>query len=152
MPKISMTGTRKEHKLSQVQLENFKNLMQQYKDQGYTHLNHGDAIGADAIAHDMAVELGLEIIIHPPDNPKYRANCRTGNVTIRPEDKYKVRNQTIIDNGDVLIALPNTNHEYNRSGTWQCVRQGRVTGIPIVICYPDGRGVQENFNQNKSGR
>jgi len=145
MPKISMTGTRRQNKLTKIQLENFKNLMKQYKDKGYTHLNHGDCIGADAIAHEMAVELGLEIIIHPPDNSKYRANCTTGNVTIRPEDEYKVRNQTIIDNGDVLIALPNTNHEYTRSGTWQCVRQGRKSSIPIIICYPDGRVEREGF-------
>ena len=145
MPKISMTGTRKINRLTEEQLANFRRLMIEYRDKGYTHLNHGDAIGADALAHNMAIELGLKVIIHPPTNPKYRAYCKGDNVTILAEGEYKARNQTIVDNGDVLLALPNTNHEYNRAGTWMAVRQARKSGLPTIICYPDGRVVKENF-------
>ena len=119
--------------------------MMEYRDEGYTHLNHGDCVGADAIAHGIALELGLKVIIHPPTNPKYRAYCNGDNVTILAEGEYKARNQTIIDNGDVLLALPNTNHEFNRSGTWQAVRQARRRILPIIVCYPDGRVIRENF-------
>ena len=148
MPKISMTGTRQELKLTKVQLENFKNLMIQYKEEGYTHLNHGDCIGADAIAHEMAVELGLEIIIHPPDDPKYRANCTTGNVEIMPEKSYRSRNQQIVNNGSVLLALSRGNREINYSGTWMTVRMARKKGMPIVVCYPDGRVESENIPED----
>ena len=146
MPKISMTGTRRQHKLTTVQLENFKNLMRQYKAQGYTHLNHGDCIGADAIAHDMAVELGLEIIIHPPDDSKYRAQCTGRHVEIMPEKSYRARNQQIVNNGAVLLALSRSNTELTYSGTWMTVRMARKKGIPIVICYPDGRVEWENMS------
>ena len=40
--------------------------MREYRDKGYTHLNHGDCVGADALAHDFAIELGLKVIVHPP--------------------------------------------------------------------------------------
>src|SRR5262245_48205790 len=36
-------------------------------------LHHGDAIGADAEAHDIADELDCGIVIHPPDNVTQRA-------------------------------------------------------------------------------
>ena len=36
-------------------------------------LHHGDAIGADAEAHDIAVALGCAVVIHPPENERQRA-------------------------------------------------------------------------------
>ena len=145
MPKISMTGTRRINTLTRQQLTNFKELMKEYRDKGYTHLNHGDCVGADAVAHEIAIELGLKVIVHPPTNPKSRAYCNGDNVTILDAREYKVRNQTLVNNGDILLALPHSNQEYNRSGTWHSVRQARRTKLPIIICYPDGRVERENF-------
>ena len=145
MPKISMTGTRRINTLTKQQLTNFKDLMKEYRNKGYTHLNHGDCVGADALAHDIAIELGLKVIVHPPSNPKSRAYCNGENVLILAEREYKVRNQSLVKNGDVLLALPDSNQEYKRSGTWYSVRQARRTMLPIIICYPDGRVVRENI-------
>lgn len=145
MPKISMTGSRTINTLTQKQLVNFRQLMIEYRDKGYTHLNHGDCQGADEIAHEIAIELGLEIVIYPPDKTKYRANCKGENVTIRPEASYRSRNQAIVNNGHVLLALPNSNCEQLRSGTWMTVRMARKANLPMMICYPDGRILKENF-------
>ena len=85
------------------------------------------------------------MIIHPPTNPKIVHIVMAITSLILAEREYKARNQTIVDNGDVLLALPDTNHEYKRSGTWYSVRQARRTMRPIIVCYPDGRVVRENF-------
>lgn len=145
MPKISITGTRKISGITEKQLVNFRRLIILYRDKGYTHLNHGDCVGADAMAHDIAIELGLEIVIYPPDKVKYRANCKGEKVTIRPEAPYRHRNQAIVNGGHVLIALPNGNCEKMRSGTWMTVRIARKVILPTIICYPDGRVEKENF-------
>ena len=110
MQKISMTGTRTVSGLTHKQLVNFRQLMMEYRDTGYTHLNHGDCVGADQIAHNIAIELGLEIVIYPPSKTKYRANCKGVNVTIRPEASYRNRNQAIVNNGHVLMVLNKKRH------------------------------------------
>ena len=146
MPKISMTGTRKTNKLTQKQRANFRQLMIEYRDKGYTHLNHGDCVGADAFAHDVAIDLGLGIVIYPPDKIEHRANCMGQKVKIQPEAPYRNRNQAIVNNGHVLIALPNSNCEQTRGGTWMTVRMARKLMLPTIICYPDGRIDKENFS------
>ena len=40
---------------------------------GVSELHHGDAMGADAFAHQIAVSLGMRIVVHPPENNRYRA-------------------------------------------------------------------------------
>src|SRR2546421_1503 len=35
--------------------------------------HHGDCIGVDAFAHDVAYDLGYYIFVHPPSDPKFRA-------------------------------------------------------------------------------
>ena len=145
MPKISMTGTRTISGLTQKQLVNFRQLIIEYRDKGYTHLNHGDCVGADAIAHSIAIGLELQVVIYPPNKVECRANCKGGNVTIHPEASYRNRNQAIVNNGHVLMVLPKHNYEQRRSGTWMTVRMARKLNLPIIICYPDGRVVKENF-------
>ena len=145
MPKISITGTRTIDSITQLQLTNFRQLMIEYRDKGYTHLNHGDCQGADEIAHEIAIELGLEIVIYPPEKTEYRANCKGANVAIHSEASYRNRNQAIVNNGHVLLALPKSNFEQLRSGTWMTVRMARKVNLPMMICYPDGRIVKENF-------
>ena len=145
MPKISITGTRKISGITDKQKVNFRQLIILYRDKGYTHLNHGDCVGADALAHEIAIELGLQIVVYPPQKTEYRANCRGEKVTILPEAPYRNRNQAIVNSGHVLIALPKHNHEQHRSGTWMTVRMARKVNVPIMICYPDGRVVKEHF-------
>lgn len=113
--------------------------MMTYRDQGFTHLNHGDCVGADALAHDIALEIGLSVMVYPPIQKKYRAYCTGPRVIIHPEASYRYRNTSLVNSGHVLLALPNKNSESMRSGTWMTVRMARKTGLKIVVCYPDGR-------------
>lgn len=84
--------------------------------------HHGDCVGADAEAHDLAENHCLDIVIHPPDNDKARAFCTGGEV--REPKPYLDRNHDIVEETVVLIACPN-GAEQMRSGTWATVRYAR---------------------------
>lgn len=141
---ITITGTRYTTGLSSVQQQNFERNLHTLLDTGYTYLQHGDACGADSFAHDVALSLGFQIVIHPPSNSKHRAFC-TGGI-VRPVESYQVRNLNMVSSCDMVLALPNTNTEVLRSGTWQTVRMARQKELPIVIFFPDGRVVSEIFH------
>jgi hypothetical protein len=67
-------------------------------------LHHGDALGADAEAHDIAVELDCGIVIHPPDDLRQRAfKIAALNRAPRP---YLDRNKVIVRETSFLIAAP----------------------------------------------
>ncbi len=139
---IAMTGTRKINKLTDVQLENFGNYLALYKTEGFGVFRHGDCVGADEKGHHIAVSLGYSVRIHPPKDSTYRAFCSSDFVA--PELIYKDRNQAMVNNCDMLLALPKGNREEQRSGTWMTIRMARRINLPIVIFYPDGRIVKEN--------
>jgi hypothetical protein len=100
-------------------------------------LHHGDCVGADTGAHSIACDLGLRIVIHPPDDPKLRAWCRPADRTLAPKP-YLQRNRDIVLDTECLIAAPGEAVEQLRSGTWSTVRYARKLGRPIWIINPDG--------------
>jgi hypothetical protein len=104
-------------------------------------LHHGDCIGADYIAHHLAIELGYRVVIHPPNIITKRACCGTsreindGLVTILPLKPYLERNRDIVEACDVLLALPD-GPERQRSGTWSTVRLARRLGKEVSLREP----------------
>ena len=104
---------------------------------GPFQVHHGDAIGGDASAHDIAREFDAEIHIHPPINPKYQAFCQ-GDVNYPAKD-YLVRDLDIVIACDLLIGMPNSYTEKLRSGTWATIRRARKTSTDHVIIYPNGK-------------
>lgn len=98
--------------------------------------HHGDCIGADAQAHDVADERGIMTIAHPPTVATKRA-FKTASVTRKPRP-YIERNRRIVDESDEIIATPAEFEEQLRSGTWSTVRYARRTGKPVTIIFPDG--------------
>lgn len=107
-----------------------------------TEFHHGDCVGADAAAHDVAVTCGWPTHGHPTNIEGKRAFKRC-DVTYPALDPL-VRNQVIVDSIDQLVACPGEMHEVQRSGTWATVRRARKAGIPIVYCYPDGSIEEES--------
>lgn len=83
-------------------------------------LHHGDAIGADAEAHDIAIGLGCAIVVHPPAVETQRAFKAAAE--IRAAKPYLVRNKDIVRETALLIAAPAEPVEQLRSGTWSTVR------------------------------
>lgn len=100
--------------------------------------HHGDCVGADCTAHDLACEVGYRPIIHPPENPVKRAWCKAAPEDIREPKPYLDRNKDIVAESDAMIAAPGEKDEQLRSGTWSTIRHARKLGRRIVIVFPDG--------------
>jgi hypothetical protein len=101
-----------------------------------TALHHGDCVGADAEAHDVARAIGLDITIHPPRIDAKRAWKTSADVR-KPRD-YLARNKDIVRETAMLIATPSEEVEQLRSGTWSTVRFARELGRPVYVIGPDG--------------
>jgi hypothetical protein len=97
-------------------------------------LHHGDCIGADAQIHQMAKKLDIQIVIHPPDDPRKRAYCQGSHYMA--EKPYLIRNHNIVNSSDLLIAAPKEHQEILRSGTWATIRYGKKQNKKIQIFYP----------------
>ena len=102
-----------------------------------TLFHHGDCIGADEEADELAKGLGIPRHIHPPLNTSKKAYC-TGEYTSEPKD-YRSRNLDIVQAADILFAAP-SGPEANlpRSGTWMTIRMARRHNVPLKIIWPDG--------------
>ena len=64
---IGFTGTQQGMTLRQKQQLN--EILRDLYDKGNRWFHHGDCIGADAEAHDIATAIGYHILVHPPINP-----------------------------------------------------------------------------------
>ena len=102
-----------------------------------SEFRHGDCIGADSDAHQIVLDLGIEIRIHPPIIEAKRAFCK-GAIEVFPVKDYLARNKDIVNATEVLIATPGEFAMELRSGTWSTVRYGLKTNKWVLIIYPDG--------------
>lgn len=100
--------------------------------------HHGDCVGSDAQAHEIALALKYRVILHPPVEPRKRANCE-GAIATREEKPYLKRNQDIVRECSVVIATPKSYQETIRSGTWSTVRKAVDMKRRVLVVYPDGR-------------
>lgn len=105
--------------------------------------HHGDCIGADAEAHAAVLSLiilpPIDIVLHPPIDPSKRAFC-SGTSRVLPPARYVVRNHSIVDMTDELVATPRLAEAAEpRSGTWATTRYARKVGKPITTIWPDGQ-------------
>jgi len=96
---------------------------------------HGDCIGADARAHNIALALGYHIVIYPCTIHKQRAYCQDADKVHRPQNPL-ARNRDIVNAAQQLIAAPGMVYEVVRSGTWYTVRYARRVGVPMTILKP----------------
>lgn len=104
---------------------------------GATAFHHGDCIGSDKQAHQIAkYDLNIWTVGHPPTNDRYRAFCDVDE--LREEAEYLERDYHIVEATDEIIATPNTHFETNRSGTWATVRYAVLKGKLVTIIFPDG--------------
>lgn len=147
--KLGFTGTRRQPDMRQMMA--FSRLMALMRP---LEFHHGDCVGADEKAHYRVYNMYPEtkvIWIHPPRYNSMRAFC-TGHaprVQWRDPLPYLVRNQNIVNATDVLCAMPRTDVEEHRSGTWATVRYARKQHKGIAILLPEGQIIYENMEEPK---
>ena len=101
-------------------------------------LAHGDCVGADFAAHEIAMRLGYMVHVLPPLSNRYRAFC-LGHQGYAPAE-YMIRNRRIASMCTRLVAAPlSPEAEAPRSGTWATVRMARNLGKGVTLVWPDGR-------------
>lgn len=101
---------------------------------GATELHHGDCLGWDQQAHEIARDIGLMIVAHPPEIGAMRAYC-DADVVLEPLP-YLVRNKAIVRAAECIIAAPD-GPEKLRSGTWFTIRAAKKAGRKVAIIYAD---------------
>lgn len=130
----------------------------------FSEFHHGDCVGADEQAHDMMRvllarnwPLRVDIIVHPPEDPRWRAGCggEEGEpVKILEPKEYLERDREIVDCTDLLIACPSQFYQggdiakvggYGRSGTWYTVRYALKLRRPVLVIWADGSVSTENW-------
>jgi hypothetical protein len=107
-----------------------------YKDS--VELHHGCCIGGDATAAKLAKGLGYRVVAHPPIK-KALMSQESLHISdeVREDKDYLDRNRDIVDESDILIALPQNYTENIRHGTWYTYRYAKNTKVPTIIIFPD---------------
>jgi hypothetical protein len=108
-------------------------------------IHHGDCVGVDALAHDVAFEAHKRIAIHPPSDGKLRAFKGIGvtpkfigQIVWYEPKPYLDRDDDIVDVCTTLIAVPFGPESMRGSGTWYTIRRARDAEKPRTIIWPDG--------------
>lgn len=128
MRKVGFTGTRKG--MTPQQKDTLRTLLLPTD-----RFHHGDCVGADAEAHEIAREVGCSpIVVHPSYIDRWRAHCK-GDLVHEPKPPL-TRNHIIVYLTDLLIAAPATKHESLRSGTWATIRYARKGKKGVVVLEP----------------
>ncbi len=130
--RFGFTGTR--YGMTEAQQDALRN----YLAGSSGEFHHGDCVGADAQAHDIADECGYGIIIHPPKDYQHRAWREVPRHMMKPEQSHFARNRDIVNETTALIATPFEVEEQPRGGTWYTVRYARKCGKTVVLIRPDG--------------
>jgi hypothetical protein len=137
---IGVTGTRWEP--TEAQAETLISALTGFREAGVKWQHNGDCVGADELAGAVWRSLGGSVHLHPP---VFRSKRAFQPFSIQSAARpYLDRNRDIVDESDVLIALPQEEFEQERSGTWATVRYARTLGRPIMIIWPSGRYDVEN--------
>lgn len=131
---LGFTGTQDMNNVSLNRLRDlYRTLRKLAIHDDYEVMHHGDCIGADAKAHELAYYLSYEIYIHPPNKDDKRAFCDNAD-KIYGRNYYLDRNHDIVNHSSLLLALPKTpDKEELRSGTWATIRYARKKDIPVII-------------------
>jgi len=121
---IGFTGTR-EGMTTLQHMRVYESLKRKVQQNPTTTLvfHHGDCIGADEEAHEIATGLGYLTVAHPPLNPYLRAFCAAD--TILEPKEYLVRNRDIVNDSHLVIGTPSTMEYVARSGTWSTIAYAR---------------------------
>lgn len=145
---VGFTGTRRGPTPAQhAAMDRF--LLRLFVNHGAQVLVHGGAVGCDTFAHHTVTASGLNrdipILVFPAiEGPcSSVVNIPMGNCLIAEPIPTLERNRIIAGISTGLIAVPATDREEQRSGTWATVRYAREIGCPVYVVRQDGRIVRD---------
>lgn len=121
---VGISGTR--YGASPKQLNKIVELLMDFRKSGAKNFRHGDCIGVDIEAANIARKLGYYIIKHPgPIGMKTEAD-----ETMVPLP-FLDRNKVIVRMSGIMLIVPYSNKEIMRSGTWATYRYAKKINVPI---------------------
>lgn len=126
--KIGFTGTR--YGMSEAQKREVRALLQKLHGPGAV-FHHGDCVGSDVEAAQIAYELGFRIVCHAPIKESDRAFF-PHNDEVRPPKSYFARNRDIVDETDQLIGTP-IGPDQGSGGTWYTINYARRRGKAVIV-------------------
>ena len=97
-------------------------------------LHHGDCVGADVAVANIAKDLGLRVVCHPPEKHDLRAFHKSDES--RDPKSYFARNRNIVDETELLIVVPKQDHWSSKGGTWYTHDYAVKRGKPVKIFWP----------------
>jgi hypothetical protein len=111
-----------------------------------SEFHHGCCVGSDEFAHRIAkscLDTGLDqIVLHPPANGAQEMEYTEwdyGNCLWYTKKDYLARDRDIVNETDILLALPNGPEKMRGSGTWYTIRYARNHNKKVIICDPLGK-------------
>ena len=130
---VGFTGT--QLGMTEIQKKAVKRALELFRKEN-DEFHHGDCIGADSEAHQIAREIGYSIVLHPPTKSLKRAFCKAD----KEEQAlpYLERNLEIVKSTQILLATPKGMSEERRSGTWSTIRKAKKMGKKVIIIFPNG--------------
>lgn len=149
---IGFTGTQKG--MTSFQKEELAKFLKLKECSEFTH---GDCIGSDEQANNVALELEINVFtLFPPTGTIKRAFCfnkerdlfnddckwrEINGVKVRwfPKDDYLKRSKKIVEHCQIMVATPKEFEHTLRSGTWATIRYAWKIRKDIVIIPPVNR-------------
>jgi hypothetical protein len=140
---VGFTGTREG--MTDAQKNMVRVLLTEFRtdDLQVPDFHHGNCIGADDEALEIANELDYYTIAHPTDMPRFQIDTFKSDEVRKVKQPLK-RNRDIVRESDVMIATPKETMwpETTRgSGTWFTIEHCRKQNVmrKCHIVWPDGK-------------
>ncbi len=137
MMRVGFSGTR--YEMPERQYALLASMIERLPVEAEFH--HGDCIGADKAANDLARARGHKIHLHPPIDTSLRAFCQAD--VEHPPKTYFARNRAIVIVTHLLLACPPTVDHQNSGGTWYTIDYARKFGRPTILILPNGEYLGE---------
>jgi len=135
--KIGITGTRSG--MNAHQKKEFSEilgilLIEIIASNGQGEFHHGDCVGVDVEAAEIAKTLGFKTVCHPPEKDELRAYHKSDE--FREPLSYFARNRRIVEETDCLIVIPYQNEWQPNGGTWYTHDYAKKKQKPIFLIFP----------------
>lgn len=149
--KIGITGTR--NGMSSDQVEAFWERMDSMfhtsceSSARPLELHHGDCVGVDVQAAEVARLMGMKTVCHPPVDQSHRAHHKSD--VILEQKTHFARNRNIVDSVDILFVLPLQDKWQSRGGTWYTHDYAKKKGVPFEIFFPMSSIVEQLMRQGR---